>query len=112
MYLTRAQNPSEVQRYSHFRPAGILGPPRCDARSADGHYTCTRPSVHEPPHVAHTFFRQVVAVWDDAPHAGSMSQTLDQTLVLDYKAEAIASLIVQESTACATLLLPRLGTSI
>lgn len=112
MYLTRAQNPSEVQRYSHFRPARILGPQRCDARSPDGHYACTRPSAHEPPHVAHTLFRQVVAVWDQPlQDPGSLSKSLDQTMVLDYKAEALASPIVKESTACATLLASRLGTS-
>ena len=113
MYLTRAQNPAEVQRYSHLRPAGILGPRRCEEQSPDGHYTCTRPNAHEPPHVAHTFFRQVLAVWDHAPReADPLSEALDHTLVLDYKAEAIASPIVKGSDACAALLLSRLGTSI
>jgi len=71
--LTRQQNPREIQKYEHIRPAPVFGPRRCLAPFPGGPYTCTLAPGHSGPHVAHGGFLwpfkkvKVMAVWDDGP---------------------------------------------
>lgn len=63
--LTRDQNREEIQKYAHVRPAPTFGPLRCFASFPGRGYSCTLKSGHDGPHVAHTFFKKVMAVWED-----------------------------------------------
>ena len=65
MRFTRDENPEQVEQYGHIKPAPTFGPLRCFARCPGAHYTCTRSKGHNGPHVAHTFFKKVAAVWDE-----------------------------------------------
>ncbi len=62
MKLTKADNPQEIEKYSHIKPAPTFGPKRCFAKFPGGRYSCTLEQYHDGPHVAH-FFKKVVAVW-------------------------------------------------
>lgn len=68
MRLTRSENPEEIEKYSHIKPAPTFGPLRCFARfpgPEGGHLTCSLAKGHSGPHVAHALFKKVMAVWDE-----------------------------------------------
>ena len=76
MRLTRAENPEQIEQYGDIKPAPIFGPLRCFARCPGTHRTCTLAKGHSGPHVAHTFFKKVAAVWDElAGREETMGQT-------------------------------------
>lgn len=70
MRITRDQNPHDIKRYSHIKPAPIFGPMRCLARYPGRRYTCTLAAGHEGPHTAHGWFSKVMAVWDETMQGG------------------------------------------
>jgi hypothetical protein len=61
--LTREADRVAIREYEHIRPAPTWGPVRCFARFPGAARTCTLAKGHDGPHVAHTFFKKVVAVW-------------------------------------------------
>ncbi len=66
MILTRKENPTEIKKYEHIKPAPTFGGLRCIARfPRAGRVTCTLAKGHAGPHVAHAIFKKVRAVWDD-----------------------------------------------
>ena len=65
MKLTIEDNPETIKRYSHIRPAFVLGSIRCSAWCPGTSRNCTLKKGHKGPHVAHGLFRNVVAVWDE-----------------------------------------------
>lgn len=65
MRLTIEENPETIKRYSHIRPAFVWGSVRCSAWCPGTSRNCTLEKDHKGPHVAHGFFRNVVAVWDE-----------------------------------------------
>ena len=110
MYLTKAQNPTELGRFSHLKRGRILGPPLCDRSSPDGHYRCTLVTGHEPPHAAHMLFRQLAAVWDDgSPATNDLSKALDRSVVIHSKARELAELFEKECSGCAKTLRAQLA---
>jgi hypothetical protein len=62
--LTVEDNPEAVKRYRHIKPASVLRKRPCATVWRDQRHTCTREKGHRGPHVAHSLFRQVVAVWE------------------------------------------------
>ena len=65
MRLIREQNPEEIEKYSHIKPAPVFGPIRCFARLSQTVRTCTLAKGHDGPHVPHDMFKRVMAVWDE-----------------------------------------------
>jgi hypothetical protein len=63
--LIREKNPTEIQEYSHIKPAPIFGPIRCFEKCQGTARTCTLEKGHGGPHVAHGFLKKVMAVWDE-----------------------------------------------
>lgn len=65
MRLTIEEHPQAVKRYGHIRPARAASTNACGA-ACPGEIgrTCTRPKGHRGPHVAHGWFRRILAVWD------------------------------------------------
>lgn len=61
--ITRNENPQEIKKYEHIKPAPILGPLRCFSKFPGGTSTCTLSAGHSGPHVAHGLFKKVNAVW-------------------------------------------------
>jgi hypothetical protein len=66
LILTRNENPEEIQKYSHIRPAP-LSVPHCFTRFPvpGSRMTCSLEPFHSGPHVAHGWFKKVYAVWED-----------------------------------------------
>lgn len=74
MRLTVEDNPRQLERYRHLKPAGALGGKACGAAFPDSKRTCTRRSGHRGPHAAHGRMRKVVAVWDSAAAGSAESE--------------------------------------
>jgi hypothetical protein len=70
MKVTGRTHPLEILRYTAIRPAPIFGRVRCFARLPGSRCSCTRNTTHCGPHVAHSFFKRIIAVWDDNPGSG------------------------------------------
>lgn len=64
MRLTIENDPERIKRFSHIKPAPMLGSVLCDAKCPGTVRACTLQRGHSGPHVAHGTFRRVVAVWD------------------------------------------------
>ena len=64
MRLTQEENPDEIRKYEHIKPAPVFGPGRCFSKFSGSHRSCTLPKGHEGPHLAHGFLRRLYAVWD------------------------------------------------
>ena len=64
MKLTVEENRETIKRYGHIKPAPIWGSVRCSARCLGPPRTCTLEEGHRGPHVAHGWFKKVLAVWD------------------------------------------------
>ena len=62
--LTVEANPEAVKRYRHIKPASVLSKRRCSTVWRGQRHRCTREKGHHGPHVAHSLFRKVVAVWE------------------------------------------------
>jgi hypothetical protein len=65
MKLTRKKNPHEIAQYKDVEPAPIFGDLRCFTPCEGETFSCTLATGHTGPHVAHGFFKKVIAVWDD-----------------------------------------------
>jgi len=65
MRMTRDTDPHEIEKYAGVKPAPIFGPVRCFAKFPARRYTCTLAKGHSGAHVAHGWFKKVMAVWDD-----------------------------------------------
>lgn len=63
--ITRDENPEEIKKYEHIKSAPVFGPLRCFVIFPGKTFTCTLSQGHSGPHVAHTLFGKVVAVWDE-----------------------------------------------
>ncbi len=90
MILTRNENPVEIKKYDHIKPAPTFGPLRCFARLPGSVVTCTLTRGHSGPHIAHTgVFKKVVgAVWEDETtyafeeHGGSAdTKPIEHTII-------------------------------
>ncbi len=68
MRLTLAVNPQEIEPFKHIKPAPFFGSVRCGVQLPGDTYSCTLASGHKGPHIAHAFFRKVVAVWEGPLH--------------------------------------------
>ena len=64
MHLTREENPEEIRRFEHIKPAPVFGPVRCFSQEPGSIRTCTLSKGHEGPHLAHGFLKRLYAVWD------------------------------------------------
>ena len=64
MKLTIEKNPESIKRYQHVRPAPRWGSSTCGRQCPGTVRSCTLEKNHRGPHVAHTKFGKVVAVWD------------------------------------------------
>ncbi len=66
MKILREQDPEAIKKYEHIRPAPAFGGGlRCFSRCPGTARTCTLATGHIGPHVAHTFRKKVMAVWDE-----------------------------------------------
>jgi hypothetical protein len=65
MKLTHKKNPHEIAQFKDVEPAPLFGDLRCFAPCEGETFTCTLADGHTGPHVAHGFFKKVIAVWDD-----------------------------------------------
>ena len=64
MKLTIEKNPESIKRYQHVRPAPRWASSTCGLPCPGTVRSCTLERGHRGPHVAHTKFGRVVAVWD------------------------------------------------
>lgn len=64
MRLTIEQDPESIRRYRHVKPARVRDARLCSARCPGSSRACTLRKGHRGPHVAHSMFKKVVAVWD------------------------------------------------
>lgn len=64
MRLTIDEQPDQLRRYGHVRPASGRGTARCKIQLLGTTYSCSRERGHSGPHVAHGRLRRVVAAWD------------------------------------------------
>lgn len=65
MKLTIEENRETIKRYSHIKRPILVGSVRCSAWCPGTARNCSLAKGHKGPHVAHGFFRNVVAVWDE-----------------------------------------------
>ena len=70
MRLTVEEHRQAVRRYGHIKPARSRAG-RCRAGCPGTARKCTLAMGHTGPHVAHGWFRRVVAVWDSGAKAHS-----------------------------------------
>lgn len=71
MKLTVENHREAIKRYGHVKPARGWRAETCGARCPGTTRSCTRPTGHHGPHVAHGMLRRVVAVWDSGPPSAS-----------------------------------------
>lgn len=64
MRLTVEENRQAIKRYGHIKPARGKGAALCAAKCPGTTRRCTLSRDHRGPHVAHGWFKRVVAVWD------------------------------------------------
>jgi len=64
MKLTVEENRETIKRYNHIKRPVLWGSVRCSAWCPGTSRNCSLAQGHKGPHVAHGFFRNVVAVWD------------------------------------------------
>lgn len=67
MILTREENPEEIKKYDHIKPAPTFGPVRCFERlPGTPSISCTLSKYHTGLHIAHAglFKKTVRVVWD------------------------------------------------
>lgn len=76
MRLTVEEHREAIKRYRHIKRASGRRATLCSTRYPGGERTCTRVKGHSGPHVAHTFLRRVVAVWDSGPGARASGPTM------------------------------------
>lgn len=65
MRISVEDKPEKLELYKHVKPVSTFGPLRCFTRFPGKRYSCTLAQYHEGPHVAHGFFKRVIAVWDE-----------------------------------------------
>jgi hypothetical protein len=63
MRLTLEEHREAIKRYRHVKPARGWRVSLCAARCPGLARSCTLEVGHRGPHVAHGFFRKVLAVW-------------------------------------------------
>jgi len=66
LILTRNENPEEIKKYSHIKPAPLSIPHCFEPFPLPGtRMTCSLEPFHTGPHIAHGLFKKVYAVWED-----------------------------------------------
>lgn len=98
MRLTIEENPEAIQRYRHMKPARARGTPPCSARCPGTTRTCTLGRGHTGPHIAHGWFRRVLAVWEKDVKEHKSAERARRTVVSVQKRPSqkdTGSLLVQ-----------------
>ena len=76
--LTVQENSEAIKRYRHIKPANSWRVKLCSERCPGTAHTCTCEKGHRGPHVAHSLFRRVTAVWDSGTGARARGHVVDR----------------------------------